>query len=63
MFGKSCTAGSRPEDVQPEAAEGPAAPTYASDKLFGGRKEIRIVHQGFSYRLRITRTGGLILNK
>ncbi len=38
-------------------------PSYASQQLFKGQKEILISHQGASYRLRITRTGGLILNK
>jgi|WetSurMetagenome_2_1015567.scaffolds.fasta_scaffold263007_2 hemin uptake protein HemP len=38
-------------------------PSYASQQLFKGQKEILIAHQGASYRLRITRTGGLILNK
>ena len=38
-------------------------PAYSSLTLFKGQKEIVISHQGASYRLRITRTGGLILNK
>ncbi|WP_421696442.1 hemin uptake protein HemP [Aestuariivirga sp.] len=38
-------------------------PIYSSDVLFKGQKEIVISHQGSNYRLRITRTGGLILNK
>lgn len=40
-----------------------AVPSYSSEALFGGQKEIRIDHQGSIYRLRITRTGGMILNK
>ena len=34
-----------------------------SDKLFGGRTEIRVLHRGEEYRLRITRQGKLILTK
>jgi hemin uptake protein HemP len=41
----------------------PLPPSYSSMTLFRGQKEIVISHQGASYRLRITRTGGLILNK
>lgn len=37
--------------------------SYSSKELFRGAQEIAIQHQGASYRLRITRTGGLILNK
>lgn len=32
-------------------------------QLFGNRSEIRILHQGEIYRLRITKAGKLILNK
>jgi hemin uptake protein HemP len=32
-------------------------------QLFGTRSEIRILHQGAIYRLRITKAGKLILNK
>lgn len=34
-----------------------------SAELFAGRQEIKILHQGESYRLRITRNGKLILHK
>lgn len=36
---------------------------YSSRDLFRDRTEIRIEHQGELYRLRITRSGGLLLNK
>ena len=36
---------------------------YTSNDLFKGQSEILIEHQGAEYRLRITRSGGLILNK
>jgi hemin uptake protein HemP len=38
-------------------------PRYASEKLFASANEIRIDHNGGVYILRITRSGGLILNK
>jgi hemin uptake protein HemP len=34
-----------------------------ADRLFQGRQEILIDHQGETYRLRITRNGKLILTK
>lgn len=49
-----------PEAQAPQAA---GAPRYASSDLFRGQSEILIEHQGAEYRLRITRSGGLILNK
>ena len=36
---------------------------YSSSDLFGDKTEIRIEHHGALYRLRITRSGGLLLNK
>jgi hemin uptake protein HemP len=39
------------------------SPHYTSSDLFKGQCEILIEHQGSEYRLRITRSGGLILNK
>ena len=36
---------------------------YSSRDLFRDKNEIRIEHQGEMYRLRITRSGGLLLNK
>ena len=40
-----------------------AEATYSSRDLFRDKTEIRIEHQGEMYRLRITRSGGLLLNK
>lgn len=34
-----------------------------SQRLFGGRREICIRHNGETYRLRVTKSGKLILNK
>jgi hemin uptake protein HemP len=39
------------------------AETYTSRELFRDKTEIRIEHHGEIYRLRITRSGGLLLNK
>lgn len=55
-------------DQPAEAPTAPAQdrsnpPSYTSVDLFRGQKEILIDHQGCCYRLRITRTGGMILNK
>ena len=36
---------------------------YSSRDLVRDKTEIRIEHQGELYRLRITRSGGLLLNK
>ncbi len=49
--------GERPLDVLP------GQPVFTSEQLFGGLNEIAIVHQGLTYRLRITRQGKLVLNK
>ena len=49
-----------PEAPAPQASE---ALRYTSSDLFRGQSEILIEHQGAEYRLRITRSGGLILNK
>lgn len=38
-------------------------PVFSTEQLFGGASEIAIVHQGLTYRLRITRQGKLVLNK
>jgi hemin uptake protein HemP len=38
-------------------------PVYVSQRLFRSGNEIRIDHNGAVYTLRITRSGGLILNK
>lgn len=49
-----------PETPAAQAAE---ALRYTSSDLFRGQSEILIEHQGAEYKLRITRSGGLILNK
>ncbi len=38
-------------------------PRYSSEVLFAASSEIRIDHNGAVYTLRMTRSGGLILNK
>lgn len=38
-------------------------PVFTTEQLFGGSNEIAILHQGLTYRLRITRQGKLVLNK
>ncbi|MGA1802320.1 hemin uptake protein HemP [Rhizobium sp. HT1-10] len=37
--------------------------TIESAEIFRGQSEIVIRHEGFTYRLKITRQGKLILNK
>jgi hemin uptake protein HemP len=44
-------------------AEDGKAPVYASRALFKTGHEIHIDHNGAIYTLRVTRSGGLILNK
>jgi hemin uptake protein HemP len=44
-------------------AEAQGEAVYSSRDLFRDKTEIRIEHQGEFYRLRITRSGGLLLNK
>ncbi len=39
------------------------AATIESERLFAGGREVRIRHNGETYRLRLTRNGKLILNK
>ena len=49
---------------QSETTREPAeARRFASGDLFAHSREIRIEHNGATYTLRITRSGGLILNK
>lgn len=48
--------------VEPGAAACPSD-AIPADLLFKGAKEIQIVHQGETYRLRITRNDKLILTK
>lgn len=40
-----------------------AVPKVSSDALFGAHREVRIVHRGQLYTLRVTRLGRLILTK
>jgi hemin uptake protein HemP len=47
----------------PYETEASGEAVYSSRDLFRDRTEIRIEHQGELYRLRITRSGGLLLNK
>ena len=37
--------------------------TLDSAQLFNGRDEVRLLHRGQEYRLRVTRQGKLILTK
>ncbi|REJ67351.1 MAG: hemin uptake protein HemP [Planctomycetota bacterium] len=59
----------QPQDQKPEippAASEPeprSARVYATDELFQGNNEIIIRHGVAEYRLRITRSNKLILNK
>jgi len=52
--------------VTPKKAAGPEGPgkrCFDSSDLFAGEREILIRHRGQEYRLLITRTEKLILNK
>jgi hemin uptake protein HemP len=44
-----------------QASDAPATLDTAS--LFGGRNEVRLLHRGQEYRLRVTKQGKLILTK
>jgi len=51
---------------QPPPAPAPAlpqVPVVSSDQLLGSNGELRILHQGAQYVLRMTRLGKLILTK
>lgn len=52
-------------DKHPARETSPDAPAGTLDTadLFAGRTEVRIRHGRETYRLRVTRNGGLILNK
>lgn len=45
------------------SAAQPARKTVSSSELFGASREVRIVHHGEQYTLRLTRLGKLILTK
>lgn len=48
-------------DVRPEPPAN--AQAYQFEQLSAGAQEVLIEHRGQQYRLRVTRNGGLILNK
>ncbi len=50
-----------PQD--PHDAPAAAPPRVSTTSLFEGKAELEIDHRGEVYRLRITRTGKLILTK
>ena len=54
------SAHARPAANPPDALEDEVLST---EQLFAGRQEIRLLHRGQEYRLRITRLGKLILTK
>ena len=41
----------------------PSVPTYAIDRLFGGARQVRLLHRGHEYRLSLTKADKLILTK
>lgn len=47
----------------PKSTTPSGLPVFSSKQLFGSTNEIGIEHEGFFYRLRITKQGKLILNK
>jgi len=52
------------EATAPDVSEATIAPAMLDTaSLFGGRSEIRLLHRGQEYRLRVTRQGKLILTK
>jgi hemin uptake protein HemP len=53
----------RENETQRSAPDLPAARTVTSTELFGSHHELRIVHRGEQYTLRVTRLGKLILTK
>ena len=64
-----------PEKIEPVAttidplplvvvdSPGAELPQYPSEALFGGHRELLILHHNETYRLRVTRTNKLILTK
>lgn len=62
--------GARPTGAEAEAQATRPAPaagdrpvTLDTAQLFDGRSEVRLLHRGQEYRLRVTRQGKLILTK
>ena len=50
-----------PQPIQP--ASGDEEVTFRSENLLQGQREIKILHEGETYRLLVTRNGKLILQK
>ena len=53
----------QPEPAGPAEAEQNSRQAWRSEELLGERKEVFILHNGETYRLRQTRQGKLILYK
>lgn len=57
----------RPEKPADPESQKPPAPDsrrlISSDEILAGSEEVLIVHEGQTYRLRVTRSGKLILHK
>jgi len=53
----------KPPAPQPPQPAAQAVRTIESAEIFRGQSEIVIRHEDFTYRLKITRQGKLILNK
>ena len=54
----------RPEQSPPPGGRPESTPvTIDAARLFDGRDEIRLLHRGQEYRLRVTKQGKLILTK
>ncbi len=50
-------------NAQFSPVDDPKLPVFTSGELFGSHQQVRIVHDGATYLLRITRSGKLILTK
>jgi hemin uptake protein HemP len=50
-------------DAQSAGKQPHAAPAIDVNTLLCGRPEVRLVHRGVEYRLRVTRQGKLLLTK
>ena len=51
------------QKMQEHVLPSTSTPVVSSDALMQGANELRIVHRGDVYRLRVTRSGKLILQK
>uniref|UniRef100_A0A7C2K015 Hemin uptake protein HemP n=1 Tax=Schlesneria paludicola TaxID=360056 RepID=A0A7C2K015_9PLAN len=56
-------AAENPAESSSAAPEHPAPRSFDSAELLQGHREVLIQHEGETYRLRLTKTGKLILNK